>query len=106
MEWIKAKSVSIRFLCVGFILFQCMNRRSRQNPENDYFTLSANGGIPRDRVLETLRSPKRVAVAVKAGRCFLCRAMDIDVTGLCLVCRTFLSDEEREAARVYYHEMP
>ncbi|HSV74960.1 MAG TPA: hypothetical protein VLH79_14465 [Chthonomonadales bacterium] len=74
----------------------------RHRPLNDYFSLSANGGVPRDRLLETLRNPRAVRQAVRLMRCLLCRAADIDVTGLCLVCRTFLSDEEREACRPYY----
>ncbi len=75
-------------------------------PNNDYFSLSANGGVPRDRVLEVLLNPKLVARAVRSGRCFLCRHPEIDPAGLCVVCRTFLSDEEREAARVYYDAAP
>ena len=69
---------------------------------NDLFSLSANGGVPRERVLDALHNPRIVAEAVRVGRCFQCKAVDVDVTGLCLVCRSFLSDEEREAARVYY----
>ena len=69
---------------------------------NEYFSLSANGGVPRWRVIEILRTPKLVAHAVKAGRCFQCRAHDIDQTGLCLICRSFLSDEERAVAQAYY----
>jgi hypothetical protein len=70
--------------------------------DNDYFSLSANGGVPRDRVLLTLKNPKFVANAVKRGKCFQCFALDIDQTGLCLVCRSFLTDEERAVAQVYY----
>lgn len=73
--------------------------------QNDYFSLSANGGVPRDRLLETLKNPRTVRLAVRLERCLLCRASDVDVTGLCLVCRTFLSDEEREACRPYYEAM-
>ena len=80
-----------------------MLRRYRDRPpSNDYFSLSANGGVPRHHVLEVLKNPKRVAQAVRRGRCFQCYADDIDATGLCLICRSFLSDEEREAARIYY----
>jgi hypothetical protein len=78
----------------------------RQNkfipPTNDFFSLSVNGGIPRGHVLTALQNPKFVERSVKGGRCFLCRAEDIDVTGLCLVCRSFLSDEERQACQTYY----
>ncbi len=80
--------------------------RSYRRPEapvkNDYFQLSSNGGVSRDRVIEILRNPKLVGHAVKRGRCFQCQATDIDSTGLCLICRTFLSDEEREVAQTYY----
>lgn len=69
---------------------------------NDYFSLSANGGLPRERVLDALRSPKFVAAAVKRGKCFQCFGEDVDATGLCLICRSFLNDEERAAALVYY----
>ncbi len=77
-------------------------RRTEPAVSNDYFSLSANGGVPRDRVIEILRNPKLVAQAIKRGRCFQCQAIDIDPTGLCLICRTFLSDEEREVAQSYY----
>lgn len=79
--------------------------RRKQSPyraTNDYFSLSANGGIPRERLLETLKKPKAVAHAVSLGRCLMCKATDIDASGLCMVCRAFLSDEEREACRQYY----
>jgi hypothetical protein len=80
-----------------------MLNRYRDRPiENDYFSLSANGGVPRDRVLLALQNPKLVANAVKRGKCFQCFAVDIDQTGLCLICRSFLTDEERAAAQVYY----
>lgn len=80
-----------------------MNNRYLDRPiDNDYFSLSANGGVPRDRVLLTLQDPKFVANAVKRGRCFQCFALDIDQTGLCLVCRSFLTDEERAIAEFYY----
>ncbi len=78
----------------------------RNRPFNDYFQLAANGGVPRDRVLEVLRNPKLVAVAVKAGRCLLCRHTPIDAAGLCEMCLTFLSDEERNAAQAYYDAAP
>ena len=74
----------------------------RKPPENEYFQLSANGGLPRYRTLEALGNRKFIARAVNSGRCFLCAAADIDATGLCLICRSFLSDEERAAAQVYY----
>ena len=74
----------------------------RNQPNNDYFQLSANGGLPRHLTLDALLNPRYVARAVTVGRCFLCAASDIDVTGLCLICRSFLSDEERQAAQVYY----
>jgi hypothetical protein len=70
--------------------------------ENDYFSLSANGGVARDRVILVLRNPKLVGNAVKRGKCFQCFAVDIDQTGLCFVCRSFLTDEERAVAQVYY----
>jgi len=77
--------------------------RYRDKPiNNDYFSLSANGGVARDRVLLILQNPKLVAGAVKRGKCFQCFAVDIDQTGLCLICRSFLSDEERHAAQRYY----
>ena len=75
----------------------------RTNPNNDYFQLSANGGLPRYLTLQALANPKFIARAVATGRCFLCAASDIDVTGLCLICRSFLSDEERQAAQAYYY---
>ncbi len=75
----------------------------RSQPNNDYFQLSANGGLSRQRTLDALRNPKFVARAVATGRCFHCAATDIDATGLCLICRSFLSDEERQAAQVYYN---
>jgi hypothetical protein len=71
---------------------------------NDYFSLSANGGVPRERVLEVLLNPRLVAAAVKRGRCLQCLASDPDPTGLCLICRSFLNDEERAAANVYYEQ--
>ena len=74
----------------------------RAEPNNEYFQLTANGGLPRYLTMEALRNPKFVARAVRSGRCFLCAAADIDATGLCLICRSFLSDEERNAAQVYY----
>ena len=66
------------------------------------FQLSSNGGIPRDRVLDALRNPQFVRQTIAMGRCFLCRAEEVDVTGLCLICRSFLNDEERQAAQTYY----
>jgi hypothetical protein len=78
-------------------------RNSRRiTPRNDYFQLSANGGVPRDRVLEALGNPRLVSNAVKISKCFQCYAEDVDVTGLCLICRSFLTDEERAAAQRYY----
>jgi hypothetical protein len=74
----------------------------RRNPNNEYFQITANGGLPRHLALEALRNPKFIARAVAAGRCFLCAASDIDATALCLICRSFLSDEERRASQVYY----
>ena len=68
----------------------------------DYFKLSANGGVPRYRVLLVLQTPKWVTQAVKRGKCFQCLADDIDPTGLCLICRSYLNDEERAAAQRYY----
>jgi hypothetical protein len=79
-----------------------MLRRRNTTPQNDYFQLSANGGVPRDRVLDALKNPRFVANAVKIRKCFQCYADDIDVTGLCLICRSFLTDEERSAAQSYY----
>ncbi len=79
-----------------------LNRYHDKPVNNDYFSLSANGGIARDRVLWALKNPKLVANAVKRGKCFQCFALDIDQTGLCLICRSFLTDEERSAAHVYY----
>ena len=80
-----------------------MLNRYREKPiNNDYFSLSANGGVARDRVLLALQNPKLVANAVKRGKCFQCLALDIDQTGLCLICRSFLTDEERDVARIYY----
>ena len=73
-----------------------------RNPSNDYFQLTANGGLPRHLTLQALENRKFIARAVAIGRCFLCAASDIDVTGLCLICRSFLSDEERQAAQPYY----
>ncbi len=74
---------------------------------NDYFSLSANGGVARHLVLEILlHRPRFVARAVEIGRCFLCMASEVDVTGMCLICRSFLSDEEREAAQAYYDAPP
>jgi hypothetical protein len=58
--------------------------------------------VPRERVLEALQNRRLVANAVKIGKCFQCYAEDIDVTGLCLICRSFLTDEERSVARQYY----
>jgi hypothetical protein len=82
-----------------------MRRRIVQKPiTNDYFSLSANGGLPRYRLLEYLQRPKLVKQAAATGRCMMCRATDIDQTALCLVCRSFLSDEERKAAQIYYDE--
>ena len=69
---------------------------------NNYFSLSANGGLPRYKLLEFLDRPKLVKQAVASGRCVLCRAADIDQTSLCFICRSFLSDDERDAAQVYY----
>lgn len=80
-----------------------MLNRYRDKPiDNDYFSLSANGGVSRERVLLWLQNPKLVANAVKRGKCFQCFAADIDQTGLCLICRSFLTDEERAAAQRYY----
>jgi hypothetical protein len=82
-----------------------MRRGIVQKPiNNDYFSLSANGGLPRYLLLDFLSKPKLVAQAVRSARCTLCRAADIDQTSLCLVCRSFLSDEERKAAQYYYDE--
>jgi len=82
-----------------------MPRRVPQKPvDNAYFQLSSNGGVPRWMVLEVLGNPKLVRRAVESGRCFQCQATDIDPTGLCLICRSFLSDEERQAAQRYYNE--
>ena len=70
---------------------------------------SVNGGIPRNQVLEVLRNSKWVENAVRIGRCFVCRDSDIDETGLCFICRAYLSSEEREAADKYYvqpHNVP
>ena len=69
---------------------------------DDLFLYSINGGLPRHQVLHALQTPRFVKQAVKVGRCFQCRAQEIDVTGLCLICRSFLNDEERRAAQVYY----
>lgn len=77
----------------------------RRIPDNDYFQLTANGGLPRYLTLDALRNPRFIARAVASGRCFHCSATDIDVTGLCLICRSFLSDEERKAAQTYYHAL-
>jgi hypothetical protein len=77
----------------------------RNPPNNDYFQLTANGGLPRHLALEALQSPKFIARAVATGRCFLCAASDIDNTALCLICRSFLSDEERRASQVYYESV-
>ena len=74
----------------------------RSQPNNEYFQVSANGGLPRYLTLDALRNPQYIARAVARGRCFLCAASDIDATGLCLICRSFLSDEERRAAQSYY----
>jgi hypothetical protein len=52
--------------------------------------------------LDALRNPRFVAQSIRTGRCFHCRANELDVTGLCLLCRSFLNDEERRAAQVYY----
>jgi hypothetical protein len=83
-----------------------MLNRYRDKPvNNDYFSLSANGGVARDRVLLVLRNPKLVANAVKRGKCFQCFALDIDQTGLCFICRNFLNDEERAACRQYYDDV-
>ena len=77
----------------------------RSEPNNEYSPRSVNGGLPRHLALDALRNPKFVARAVALGRCFLCAATDVDVTGLCLICRSFLSDEERQATRVYYESV-
>ena len=66
------------------------------------FQISANGGVPRDRVLDALQNPQFVQQSIRTGRCFQCRTQEIDVTGLCLICRSFLNDEERRAAQVYF----
>lgn len=80
-----------------------MGRRAQTlEVANDYFSLSANGGVPRWRVIEILRTPRLLACYAKNGRCMLCRAPEVDATALCTVCSSFLSDEEREAARVYH----
>lgn len=71
-----------------------------------FFKLTVNGGVPRDLVLEALQNPRFIGRAVRSGRCFMCRQPEVDRSGLCLVCRTFLSDEEREAARVYLDATP
>jgi len=78
------------------------NRIIQKTISNDYFSLSANGGLPRYRLLEFLGRPRLVKQAVDSGKCVLCRAVDIDQSSLCLICRSFLSDEERQAAQVYY----
>ncbi len=75
---------------------------SRKSVDNPLFDDSVNGGVPRYRVLEILLNAKWVERAVKSGRCFVCKATDIDQTGLCLICRSFLSDEERAATEPYY----
>ena len=74
-------------------------------PRPPLFQLSANGGVPRDRVLDALQNPRFVQQAISSGRCFLCRADDLDATGLCLICRSFLNDEERAAAQALYDAM-
>jgi len=80
-----------------------MLKRYQDKPiNNDYFSLSANGGVARERVLNVLKNPKFVANAVKRGKCFQCFGADIDQSGLCFVCRSFLTDEERAAAQMYY----
>ena len=79
-----------------------MNSRVYEAPTPEVRSNSINGGVPQERILESLKTPKFIQRAVKSGRCFVCRAQDIDVTGLCLVCRSFLNDEEREATRPYY----
>ena len=79
-----------------------MRRKPFQQPNNAFFTLSGNGGVARERVLLALQNPKLVAEAVRVGKCFQCKANEVDITGLCLVCRTYLNDEERAAAQDYY----
>lgn len=63
---------------------------------------STNGGVPRDRILDALQNHRFVQQSIRTGRCFQCREQEIDVTGLCLICRSFLNDEERKAAQFYY----
>lgn len=80
-----------------------MLKRYQDKPiSNDYFSLSANGGLARERIFAYLKNPKLVAQTVRRGKCAQCFAEDIDATGLCLICRSFLTDEEREAAQPYY----
>lgn len=72
------------------------------NSTEELYTLAKNGGVPRDQVLRVLITPRIVKQAVKIGRCFQCKSDDIDVTGLCLLCRSYLNDEERKAAQFFY----
>ncbi|MEP6753935.1 MAG: hypothetical protein ABJA67_00415 [Chthonomonadales bacterium] len=77
-------------------------RRKKIEPTNDFFSLSANGGVPRHMVIDALKNPRLVAEARRVNKCFMCKARETDKTGLCLVCRTYLNDEERVAAQAYY----
>ena len=53
-------------------------------------------------VIVALKNPRFVSEARRVGKCFMCKAKEVDNTGLCLICRTYLNDEERAIAQSYY----
>ncbi len=58
-------------------------------------------GIPRQRLIWTLKQPKIVKKAIKEDSCLLCRAPRVNDAALCEVCYALLGDDELKATECW-----
>ncbi|MDI9641137.1 hypothetical protein QPK87_05595 [Kamptonema cortianum] len=58
-------------------------------------------GIPRDQLIWSLNQERIVRTAIRIDRCLLCREPGVNESGLCLLCFSYLTPDERPHAEMW-----